>query len=382
MNRRELLRIIDEFILLNPRGNLYVFLDEITYLPDWYIAIKNIAETVEIERLAIIATGSSPYEIKVKEERLPGRKIEGNEYYIHPLSFREFILKTPSNKFPLRKDEIDELKSKLARLKLDMDSFDITIAKELIGFYDTLEKLLNIYLITGGFPKTITEYLSLGKIRDETYEEIIRLILGDISKAKKSENIALGVLRYVLNHLSSRVDFVTIARDINVHHDTVKEIIELLNQSFVITILYPLDLNKRMFSIRKQKKIFFNDPFLFSSLRRFFYGDEFEDLILEIDKVKPLLLEGLVANAIAMHKEIPHLRERWSFLGYYYDKRGEIDIVYMGKKILGIEVKYTEEVKKRRFPIDVYYATKDDYGVDRIPISLLLALLPKSKKVI
>jgi predicted AAA+ superfamily ATPase len=41
-----------------------------------------------------LATGSCASALRRKGELLPGRRLEGNEYYMKPLSFRDFILQT------------------------------------------------------------------------------------------------------------------------------------------------------------------------------------------------------------------------------------------------------------------------------------------------
>jgi len=384
VSRRELRSLIYDFLGLNPVGNLYIVLDEVTYLPEWYLVVKEFAESRDIDRMAIIATGSNPRTIKEKTERLPGRRIEGNEYYARTLSFREFVLDAPITLLWRDRRDIEALRRILIGTKFDLDYPDFQIFKKLMPFLDVLDDMLRIYLVTGGFPRTIIDYLKNGKIDSERYEEIIRLILGDISKMRRSERIALGVLRMIVDKPVQRIDFSTIGRELDVHIDTVRDIIELLEDSSVILTLMAWDIDRRAPYPRRLKKFLLMDPFLFSALKRYLYGLDFEDMLIEIDKNREFLVEMLVTSTVACHKEIPHLKERWSFLGYYYDRWGEIDCVYFGKKPIGIEVKYGERLPKRKHRIDVIYATRDEFNPRElhIPVAMLLASMEKSNKVI
>ncbi len=46
--------------------------------------LKTLADSDFIDKLIVMATGSSAVKIKEKAERLPGGRVEGNEYYFKP----------------------------------------------------------------------------------------------------------------------------------------------------------------------------------------------------------------------------------------------------------------------------------------------------------
>ena len=75
--RGEVKGFIDELRLRH--GELYIFLDEITYLKGWRLFLKELGE----EGITTVATGSNPVELRKESELLPGRGIEGNEYYFN-----------------------------------------------------------------------------------------------------------------------------------------------------------------------------------------------------------------------------------------------------------------------------------------------------------
>ena len=99
---------------------------------------------------------------------------------------------------------------------------------ELYPYYEPLEKLFYTYILTGGFPEAIREIIKTGQVSEEMYETLIRLILGSISKEGKSEAIGREMLKKLLTTGTNRIDYISIAQDIGVHHNTVREYIDLL----------------------------------------------------------------------------------------------------------------------------------------------------------
>jgi len=378
-SRRELYNIIKNIYVKNmDKNKIYIFLDEITYLPNWFLVLKNIAESPWIDKLAIVATGSSPIKIREKAERLPGRRIEGNEYYMKPYTFKEFIINVA--KRLIKEKTVEKLVNTVKKLSFPPNQPNIHLLEP---FIEEINFLLETYLITGGFPEPITNYLQNRKINENIFETIIRTCLGEISKTGKNEATAIGILNYILENISGRTDYITIARKIGIHHETVKDYLETLQNSFMIYVLHCWNLNKKTHAPRKQKKIAISDPFLHHALLKYLKGFEWNDLLDEIERRKPALIESLVISHIAQVEEKPHIKEWWTYLGYYYSNNKEIDIVYKkDNKFTGIEIKYEETIKTRKTPIKTITLSKDqvEYEKQIIPISLFLAGLKKSEK--
>ena len=383
VSRFELLRVIEEFLLSRTIRPLYVFLDEITYLKDWQLALKNIAESPWIDELIIVATGSSPILLKRGGERLPGRRVEGNEFYMKPLTFREFVLNFIEKYFPYP-DTLKKLKKEVLNTHIVLTKSLAPQFSQIIPFAEELTMLLNIYLITGGFPEAILQYLADGRVSEKTIELFVRLILGEITKMDKSEHIALRILRYIIDHLAQRVSIHKIAQECGVHHATVQEYLELMQETFLIHVLDSWDLSKKTPAQRKQKKIIVCDPFIHHALFVYLAGCTWEDALEIIEKRKPQLVECVVISHLVQTMEIPYVREWWSFLGYYYNKR-EIDVIMkIRNQLFGFEVKYEEKFTPKRYPIPVKFLTKYEFSVkdDIIPVPLFLVGLKKSERVL
>ena len=350
---REVKNIIDEFRLRN--GDIRVFLDEITYLKNWGILLKTLGE----EEITTVATGSNPILLKKETELLPGRGIEGNEYYFNPLSFREFVL--------LKKKSLEKYAFPYNEPQMD----------ELIPWYEELQTLLYEYLITGGFPEAVLEYEKKNELSESLYEQIIRLILGEISKSGKDEEIAREVLEYILSLKGGRIDYITIANEVGISHITAREYLSVLEASRVLYVLKAWDISKRRHAHRKQKKIVFQSPLISSALHVYLTGgDAFEF----IDKNIEWIIENLVSTHVIWSLELPIIREKHSFAGFYYDKSKECDLVIKERKFFGLEVKYGK-LERKEYPFDVIYISKDEIeGNKVVPASLYLFGLKKSER--
>ena len=371
---RKIRNIVGEFVK-RFNGEVVVF-DEITYLDGWNILLKELAETTD---LTIIATGSNPVKIKAKGERLPGRKIEGNEYFLNPLSFREFINNLVDMKDKIKNPDIRRVATKIKKF----DSFsplDPNI-EDMVPYFDELEPLFYSYILTGGFPDAILEYLKKGKIDEKFYETMVRLFLGTLSKENKSEEIGRGIMEKILNSGSSRLDFTTIASDIGIHHNTVREYIEVLENSRIIYLLPAWDIDKKRYSLRKQKKIIFQSSLIPQALHHYITGCTYEDILDFVDKNLEVIVEQLVSSHIIWSFEKPIIKERHSFAGFYYDRK-ECDLLILEHgKNYGYEIKYGK-LEKERYPFKVFYITKDAMDENAYPAPLFLAGIEKSENAI
>ena len=349
--RGEVRGFIDE--LRRRHGEIYVFLDEITHLKGWRLLLKELGE----DGITAVATGSNPVELKKESELLPGRGIEGNEYYFNPINFREFARymnhRLPDLTFAYKTPNVDRL----------------------LPWFEELDGLFYAYLQTGGFPEAVLEFKKHGRVSEERYEEFIRLVLGEIAKSGKNEETAREILEVIFNLRGNRADYVSIARKVGVSHPTVREYLSTLESARLVYTLEAWDISKKRHAHRKEKKIVFQSPLIALSLAKYIGEDPFEFLEENIE----WLVEGTVATHVIWSFEAPILREKHSFAGFYYDRNKECDIVTKERgKFFGIEVKYGE-VKRRRYPFPTIYISKDDVGEDVYPVSLYLYGLEKSE---
>jgi hypothetical protein len=408
-SRREVRNAIGYFLdLTRDSAEIYLFLDEITSLEDWNLELKYLADQGITRKGVIFATGSSAIKLKEKGELLPGRGLEGNEYYIKPLSFREFVLQSIDFiSAQLTRDEfwesLNKLKPILERSFINLSYSQEEIKKEIqkiLPFKRELGYLFQIYLVTGGLPGVINHYLtnrySKGKeiIESQISEIFIRDVLGDLSRLQRQETIIRQILRTIVERYGSRYSFSKLAREIEKTHITTIDYLEFLEESFISFILYAYDFNKKEPKWKGDKKVYFFDPMVFHSIKSYLKGEEIWDTItatMEDEELQGMLVEGIAISHLLLHGEIPYLRTAKTFLWSYYDKSGrEIDaIIKENGRYSGIEIKYRAQIREikmgKREPIEKYIIlSKENIGEKGetiiIPVDIFLSLLTTSER--
>lgn len=408
-SRRELRNAINYFLDARRDANwIYLLLDEITSLEEWNLELKFMADQGILKRCTILATGSSAVKLKEKGELLPGRGLEGNEYYIKPLSFRKFVIQSVGFISSHLSDmelstNLGKLRSVLSDCFLDLFSDLNAVGKKveaIFPFKRELGYLFRLYLISGGLPGVINHYFSnrylhnKDSIEPVIAEVFIRDVLGDLARLQKQETIIRQILKAIVERYGSRYTFSGISRDVERSHITTIDYLEFMEESFISFVLYAYDFNKKDMKSKGDKKTYFFDPFIFHSVKGYLEGKEVWEFItrsLEDEDLLGKLVEAIVISHLRMYGEIPFLKLANTFLWYYYDKNGrEIDAIFKEDAgYSGLEVKYRGQVDergvKRIIPVKKYIIlSKEDVGSNGdmmiVPVDIFLALLPVSER--
>jgi len=328
----------------------YILFDEITFVPEWYRAIKYILDSSIGKDKVIFVTGSSF--IELKKEMFPGRDIRIK--YFLPLSFKDFC-----NVFGSKMLK-EEIKARISMLSMDEI---VEKSRRLIFYFNEIEWLFNLYLRSGGFPRSMYELIEDGKIREETYQIYWNWLISDIAKIGRSERITSAVLLGVLKNYGTRFSLNSIAKEMEIgSHVTVREYLEILENLFVLRNIFPMV--KGRVAFRRMRKVYFIDPFLFHVFKK-----QLTQISIKEEEI-PRLVEGVVGE---------HLIRRFRRIFYYSQKR-EVDFYTANT---GIEVKWQKKVDERDFPkvefknkillsMDQYEVVKDKLVVIPVPIFLLL----------
>ncbi len=408
-SRREMRNALNYFLdATRDIEKSYILLDEITFLKDWNLELKYIADSGILEKCTIVATGSSAVRLKEKGELLPGRGLEGNESYIKPLSFRQFVLHVleylPAHmKSKEFQDSLERLRLKLQKCQIDLASGMETKARaidSIIPFKKEIQYLFRIYIITGGIPAVINRYLQnrfedKKEMIESTLSEIfVRDVLGDLARLQRQEIVIRDILKGIIEKYGSRYSFSKLANTVGRTHVTVIDSLEILQDSFILSVLYAYEFQKKDSKLKGLKKVYFLDPFIYHSIKSYLGGQEIWDIINQTlidENLQGMIVEGIVLSHLLMHREIPYTREGRTFLWYHYDRSGkEIDAVMrIADKYLGVEVKYRTNVDKRDLRKidsiqDYLLLSKDDIEVESnvliAPVDLFLSLLPVSER--
>lgn len=405
---KELEKVLNFFLdRLVRHEKVYLFLDEINFVKDWVPRVKRIADSERFSKVAVLITGS-PFGIKVHTHELIGRGVEGNRHYLKPLSFRDFAIQVcvPASQLTPEPSMQAELKSLRFHLKdnyIDLERHLGGIEPVLEGtlkFLKSLNFLFDIYLRTGGFPMVINSYMRNfaegEKVEARFYEMFIELVTRDVMKQGKSDRIMQQILTAVAKKVGSRHDFKSIGEETEdgVSHPTVIDYLQLLEDNFLIHVLYSYDFQKRRPKPRGAKKIYFADPFISHAFNSWLHGKSgysYSEEFLLNEVNFSILVEGTVQGSLSRTKEVPVLKPADKFLWFYYDARKELDFIYRREngEHLGIEAKFRPRVSFKDVPLvepvrEYLLLSKDEFDVGEnrviVPASVFLCLLRNSEK--
>ncbi len=322
-----------------------IILDEITIPKEWYRAVKYLVDRGKLKSDILIITGSSSIAVKREVELFPGRRGNGRDFTLSPLSFREFV--------ELMQPEI------VGKLPVfSADSLERSASQALL-FRKELQRHLEKYMLHGGFPLSIAD---MGGSREEAKKAYLAWIKNTVLKAERSDILARQILKAVVETLQSTVSWEGIAKKIELKSPkTVAAYIDLLRSSFILNVLYNLDVNEKKIRFGKNKKIHIRDPLLLEILE--------EWCLINAENKQGAIAESLV---------VEHLMRYAPDNIFFWKNGSEIDALLLDKqRLYGFEVKWSHkaEFKKEKIPQQLrtyVLITKQTYA--RKPLTIPLAV--------
>lgn len=320
-------RIIEQFH--NAKGSFqYLCIDEINYIPDWDKSIKYLADCGAFERMSVILTGSDSRIIQTAMKRFAGRrgmsaKVDFNFF---PLSFKEFVC--------LKDKSLRQFCNRVIKTPLT----------EEIADYERKHKRLNTYffeyLLHGGYLPAITDYELNKTISQGVVNTYIQWIIGDILKCNKSENYLFEILRGIKETYNTQVSWNSLGKRLSIeHHKTVADYCHLLESTHVLHIQEALLEHKLIGAPKKNRKIYFRDPFIDHSVTNYL-GSKMSFINIGKSMVKNEFAASYVEAVVVDHCK------RWAPTYYIKGAKGEVDVALVqDKKIYPIEVKWTKRVR-------------------------------------
>jgi hypothetical protein len=307
-DHRELGEVLDGYLAAREEWRIrssVLFLDEITFVEEWWRAIKSRIDRGVFRRDALVITGSASIELLAGKERFPGRRGHGEDIYYLPLDFSEYVRKLGG--------------LELRRAPPNPDAV-ARCARANALHASRVFKLFERYLRTGGFPVPIRELFTRGRISAETKKACLDWLRSDWRKAGKSDGYMKAVLGYVLRARLSPVSWLGMAKETSVGSPhTAQSYVECLGDLLVVKVLNQIGPDFRVLH-RKNKKIHLLDPFLYSVFS-YYTGEE--------------VLQETVAESVL----VSHLAR--VFDTYFWRNRTEVDAVSLvGGRQVGFEVKW------------------------------------------
>lgn len=227
-SHKELNDILVECLEKKKKEHTLLLLDEISFVSAWQRSILNLANMGLLLNATVILTGSNARDLKESGERLPGRRGKGKDYKLYPLSIVEL-------------SKLESFKDK------------------------NLDEILDIYMLVGGFPRAITDFVTLGGIQDSTYETYRNWIVGDAQRYELRQETLKQILFRIAQTMSSRVTWPVLIENSPVRsHETALQYVEHLQDAFLCVIHYCYNEKIKGPAFQKARKIFFIDPLLYA----------------------------------------------------------------------------------------------------------------------
>lgn len=198
-----------------------LFIDEITAIQQWEIALKRVADQGLLTKILVVTTGSSAMDLRRGTERLPGRKgrLNRTNYLFTPIAYREF--KRHCGK----------------KLK---------------------EKTLIAYLLSGGSPIACAELATTGTIPAYVIELVRDWIEGEIARSGRSRAAVINIVNTLFRFGGTPVGQAKLAREAGLANNTIAaNYIEILRDLGCVIPAYHWDQHRNQLILRKECKYHF-----------------------------------------------------------------------------------------------------------------------------
>lgn len=362
---QDLVGIIERYMKISSglRGEnrCYLFLDEISSVPNWQKGIKWLVDSGVLENCTVMVTGSHSVDIRNAAERLPGRRGEVSDNHdkvLLPMKFSEYA--------SMRSDRIrDVLKKHLLPARDRRAAFRRLLGKEIddqiyqVGAHrDELDDLLREYMITGGIPKIVNEKIGTGSISENSYRDYLDSIVGQWSAFQKNESKLKQFCRAAIKSQGSHTSWNNLSKEADIGSaDTASSYAYTLKDMFALSVIHRYGDDKRIPMIRGDKKLYFRDPYflhVFNGLTS--AKDSFGASLDYVDQEdnQGRIVEGVTADhlirwAFALSNK-KQTFDYYNHVFYWKDKSNrEVDFVLYGVDDIEvpIEVKYRKRINLR-----------------------------------
>lgn len=216
-------------------GGKVLYIDEIHKYKNWSQEIKNIYDSYP--ELKVRYTGSSILDLQKGNHDLSRRVLE---YQMYGLSFREYIALKHGTEIPIHS---------LEQVLANKINFPYTEHRPIALFKE--------YLKTGYYPFFKEEGYELRL--DKTINAILEVDIPKFAELSISTTEKLKMLLYIIaQSVPFKPNYSKIARDLNIHRNTVSDLMVWLNKADLINILHDDVEGYKL--LGKVNKIYLNNP--------------------------------------------------------------------------------------------------------------------------
>jgi len=200
-----------------------IFIDEITAVEKWEIALKRMADRGKLAKVLVVTTGSKATDLRRGTEKLPGRKgkLDRTNYMFTPLPYKEF--------------------KRVCGKKLG--------AKTLVS-----------YLLSGGSPVACSELASHGMIPEYVCELVRDWVDGEIARSNRSRSSLFNVMSVLYRMATTPIGQAKLARESALANNTIAQgYIDILHDLGSVIPAFPWDQHRKILIKRKQCKYHFTN---------------------------------------------------------------------------------------------------------------------------
>lgn len=305
-------------------AELYVYFDEVQYLPSWEIHLKSLVDSYPSYRF--IATGSAAAALRLKSQESGAGRF--TDYVLPPLTFAEYL------HFIGRDAELIE-RTVLNDLPLGKAHFT---AKNI----DELNAEFVNYLNYGGYPEAVFSPTVRTDPSQYIKSDIIdKVLLRDLPSLYGISDIQeLNRLFTTLAYNSgNEVSLNDLSKTSGVAKNTINRYMEYLEAAFLIRRVERIDQNAKRFKRASAFKVYLNNPSMRAAL--------FSSITAE-SPAMGALTETAIYSQWQHNQQAELFYARWN--------SGEVDIVHMAGSDLkpnwAVEVKWSDRPYQSRGELD------------------------------
>lgn len=257
---------------INNDGKNFFLLDEVQYIRNAGKLLKLIYDS--IPNIKIIITGSCTLNLNEIGSFLVGRVLL---FEMYPFSFNEFL-------YAKNKKMHKYYNSKRVCL------VDNKVKIENLIFIDELNDLLKEYITFGGYPAVVLEndFEKKKILLRNLFQTYIEKDIVKVYGSKYNQRIS-DMIKYLSSLNADMINYNEISSVISLYDKEVKEILSILEQTYIIKLIRPFHKNLTT-ELRKNPKIYFIDIGLRNIITGLFdfsdkeYGKLLENYLLNIFK--------------------------------------------------------------------------------------------------
>lgn len=334
----------------------YVFLDEISYVPRWQEALKDLSNRAMLVNCTIVATGSNATDLTRATETLTGRMglvEEGNHQSLLPMDFRSFVSIMNRDLAKLVDENLGSVERRaITFLDLVEGKGNGTLGLSL--YTRELEKHFMQYLVWGGIPHISN--MCPGQIPSSLYKKYLDGILNDWKFLGYGTDSFKNLAVHVVSSTGSTFSWDSIASSVSCSRQTAQNYLYALRDMYVISITDLYDVHSKSSYAHKSKKLHTRDPIFYhvlDSMRS--RHDPFEQSLVRVQDpttcgrlAECVMADHLVRFARARSRVKP-LFDPANHVFYWRSGRHEVDFVYVGEEDvpIPIEVKWRSSVSHK-----------------------------------